>query len=77
MAAPLGTTTDERPIEQHRGESVDLGMPLPRGLEGMPRLGGDAKLTKKDIARIDEQLNFKGRIEREGWVAQAKTLAKK
>ncbi|MCC0053828.1 MAG: dipeptide ABC transporter ATP-binding protein [Rhodobiaceae bacterium] len=36
-----------------------------------------AKLTKKDIARIDEQLNFKGRIEREGWVAQAKTLAKK
>ena len=54
MAAPLGTTTDERPIEQHRGESVDLGMPLPRGLEGMPRLGGDAKLTKKDYTSDQE-----------------------
>ena len=54
MAAPLGTTTDERPIEQHRGESVDLGMPLPRGLEGMHRLGGDAKLTKKDYTSDQE-----------------------
>jgi large subunit ribosomal protein L21 len=28
-----------------------------------------------DIAAFDEKLNFKGRIEREGWVEQAKTLA--
>ncbi len=35
-----------------------------------------AKWTKKDIAEFDEKLSFKGRIEREGWVAQAKDLAK-
>jgi large subunit ribosomal protein L21 len=29
----------------------------------------------EDIAAFDEKLNFKGRIEREGWVEQAKTLA--
>ncbi len=29
-----------------------------------------------DIAEFDEKLSFKGRIEREGWVAQAKDLAK-
>ena len=28
-----------------------------------------------DIAAMDEKLSFKGRIEREGWVEQAKTLA--
>ncbi len=31
---------------------------------------------KSEIAEFDEKLSFKGRIEREGWVAQAKKLAK-
>lgn len=35
-----------------------------------------AQLTKKDIAWVDERLRFKGRIERDDWVGQAKTLAK-
>ena len=35
-----------------------------------------AKLKKKDIAWVDERLRFKGRIERDDWVGQAKTLAK-
>ena len=34
-----------------------------------------AAWTEADIAAFDEKLNFKGRIEREGWVDQAKTLA--
>ena len=34
-----------------------------------------AAWTEEDIARVDEELSFKGRIEREGWVDQAKTLA--
>lgn len=33
-----------------------------------------AELTEQDIERINEQLAFKGRIEREGWVAQARKL---
>ncbi len=35
-----------------------------------------ADWKKADIESMDEKLSFKGRIEREGWVAQAKKLAK-
>ena len=35
-----------------------------------------AAWTEADIAEMDEKLSFHGRIEREGWVAQAKDLAK-
>jgi large subunit ribosomal protein L21 len=34
-----------------------------------------AAWTAADIARIDESLNFRGRIERDDWVGQAKKLA--
>jgi large subunit ribosomal protein L21 len=33
--------------------------------------------TSEDVAAIDEKLSLKGRIEREGWVQQAKELASK
>ncbi len=35
-----------------------------------------AAWTEADIAEFDEKLSFKGRIEREGWVEQAKALVK-
>ncbi|MFZ1814493.1 MAG: NADH-quinone oxidoreductase subunit NuoE [Rhizobiaceae bacterium] len=35
-----------------------------------------AKWTRKDIAIVDDELSFKGRIERDDWVKQAKALAK-
>lgn len=35
-----------------------------------------ASWTAKDIEEFDEKLSFKGRIEREGWVEQARKLAK-
>ena len=34
-----------------------------------------AELSADDMARIDTELNFKGRIERENWVEQARKLA--
>jgi large subunit ribosomal protein L21 len=34
-----------------------------------------AAWTEADVAAMDEKLSFKGRIEREGWIEQAKTLA--
>ncbi len=34
-----------------------------------------AAWTEADVAAFDEKLNFKGRIEREGWIDQAKALA--
>ncbi|WP_297778321.1 50S ribosomal protein L21 [uncultured Roseovarius sp.] len=35
-----------------------------------------AAWTDADVAAMDEKLSFKGRIEREGWIEQAKELAK-
>ncbi|MEQ6203664.1 hypothetical protein ABMC88_11475 [Sulfitobacter sp. HNIBRBA2951] len=35
-----------------------------------------AKFKKKDIAWVDARLRFKGRIERDDWMSQAKILAK-
>lgn len=35
-----------------------------------------AAWTDADVAEFDEKLSFKGRIEREGWVEQAKELVK-
>ncbi|MEQ8901808.1 MAG: 50S ribosomal protein L21 [Roseovarius sp.] len=35
-----------------------------------------AAWTEADVADMDEKLSFKGRIEREGWIAQAQDLAK-
>lgn len=35
-----------------------------------------ASFTRADIDRVNEQLSFKGRIEREEWVQQAKALTK-
>ena len=35
-----------------------------------------AKWSDADVAEMDEKLSFKGRIEREGWIDQAKELAK-
>ena len=41
---------------------------------GITTLQQVADLDEAKIAEIDEQLNFKGRIEREEWVEQAKKL---
>ena len=35
-----------------------------------------AAFTKDDIEKVDDALSFKGRIERDDWVSQAKELAK-
>jgi large subunit ribosomal protein L21 len=35
-----------------------------------------AAWTEADVAAMDEKLSFKGRIEREGWIAQAQELTK-
>lgn len=34
-----------------------------------------ANFTEDDVARVDEALSFKGRIERENWIEQARDLA--
>ena len=41
---------------------------------GVTSLTQIAAWTAEDVARFDEELNFKGRIEREEWIDQAKEL---
>ena len=41
---------------------------------GVQRLEQIAAWTPADVARVNEQLRFKGRIEREEWISQAKAL---
>ncbi|MEO1199258.1 MAG: 50S ribosomal protein L21 [Pseudomonadota bacterium] len=43
---------------------------------GITRFDQIAAFTADDIARVDEVLNFKGRIERDEWLGQAAALAK-
>ena len=44
---------------------------------GIERFEQIANWTEADIAEVDEQLNFRGRIQREKWVEQAQDLAKR
>ena len=44
---------------------------------GVTSLEQVATWTEADVTKIDEELSFKGRIEREGWIAQAKELTAK
>ena len=41
---------------------------------GVTKLAQIANLTDEDIEKIDEALNFKGRITRDDWVGQARSL---
>ena len=43
---------------------------------GIERFDQIAEWTESHIAEVDEQLNFRGRIQREKWVEQARDLAK-
>jgi len=43
--------------------------------EGVTTFAQVAGWKKADVAAMDEKLSFKGRIEREGWIDQAKELA--
>ncbi|MCF6302710.1 MAG: NADH-quinone oxidoreductase subunit NuoE [Devosiaceae bacterium] len=43
---------------------------------GVTRFDQVAKSVKKDVIALDDALSFKGRIERDQWIKQAKALAK-
>lgn len=42
---------------------------------GITRLEQIANLSSDDVARLDDALNLKGRVERDDWLGQAKALA--
>ncbi|MFK7879162.1 NADH-quinone oxidoreductase subunit NuoE [Roseobacter sp.] len=86
-AAPAPVPSDARPAalsDAAREEGPDdlklisgVGPKLEETLNnlGIWHFDQVAGLQKSDIAWIDERLRFKGRIERDDWVGQAKALA--
>lgn len=72
-AAPKATAAADD-LKQLSGVGPALEKKLIEG--GVTTFAQIAAWNADDIAAMDEKLSFKGRIEREGWVAQAAELAK-
>ena len=73
VAAPQGDAGADD-LKKLSGVGPALEKKLHEG--GVTSFAQIAAWTEEDIAAMDEKLSFKGRIEREGWVEQAKELAK-
>jgi len=74
---------DFKPLKAPEGDADDLkkisgvGPVLEKKLNefGIYHYWQIAKFSRIDIDKVDESLNFKGRIDRDGWVEQATALA--
>jgi large subunit ribosomal protein L21 len=74
-AAPLFTAPDGAPDDLKKISGVGPVLEKKLHALGITRFDQIAAFSADDIAKVDEELNFKGRIEREDWIAQAKALA--
>lgn len=73
-AAPKAAAGGVDDLKKLSGVGPALEKKLHEG--GVTSFAQIAAWTEADIAEFDEKLSFKGRIEREGWVEQAKELTK-
>ncbi len=83
-AKPAAKKADAKPAAKKAAEGGDdlkrlsgVGPALEKKLHeaGVTTFAQIAAWTPEDVAAMDEKLSFKGRIEREGWIEQAKKLA--
>ena len=74
-AAPAAASGEGDDLTQLSGVGPALLKKL--SAAGISTFAQIAAWTEADVAEFDEKLSFKGRIEREGWIAQAKELASK
>ena len=81
-AAPAKKTTPKKAAASTGADDLKtlsgVGPALEKKLlaEGVTTFAQIAAWTDADVADMDEKLSFKGRIQREGWIAQAAELAK-
>ena len=77
-----GKATPKKTAKADKGDDLKelsgVGPALEKKLHdaGITSFAQIAAWTEADVADMDEKLSFKGRIEREGWIEQAKELAK-
>ncbi len=71
LSKPSGKADDLKMI-------AGVGPKLEKTLNGLGfwHFSQIAKWNKSDVAIVDDELSFKGRIERDDWIKQAKALAK-
>ena len=74
-AAPAAASGEGDDLTQLSGVGPALLKKL--NAAGISTFAQIAAWTEADVAEFDEKLSFRGRIEREGWIAQAKELASK
>ena len=72
--APLFTAPKGEPDDLKKISGVGPVLEGKLNALGITQFAQIAKFTKADMEKVDEVLNFKGRVEREDWVAQAKAL---
>ncbi|MFQ1700866.1 50S ribosomal protein L21 [Loktanella agnita] len=81
-AAPKAAAPKAAPKKAEGGDDLKqlsgVGPALEKKLHeaGVTTFAQIAAWTDADVADMDEKLSFKGRIEREGWIAQAQELTK-
>jgi large subunit ribosomal protein L21 len=75
-AAPAGEAAPAASFKDDVKQIGGVGPALEKKLAaaGVTSLNQIAAWTNEDVARFDAELNFKGRIEREDWIGQAKDL---
>ena len=74
-AAPAAASGEGDDLTQLSGVGPALLKKL--NAAGISTFAQIAAWTEVDVAEFDEKLSLKGRIEREGWIAQAKELVRK
>jgi large subunit ribosomal protein L21 len=84
VVSPKADKPEAKPASKAASKGTDdlkllsgVGPTLEKKLHaaGVTSFAQIAAWTTEDVAAFDEKLNFKGRIEREGWIEQARTLA--
>ncbi len=74
-AAPLFTAPEGAQDDLKKISGVGPVLEKKLNALGITTYAQIVAFSAEDIARVDEVLNFKGRIERDNWVEQAKELA--
>ncbi len=72
MTAPRATGADDLKLISGVGPKLEQTL-NEMGIWHYDQVAG---LRKKEISWVDDRLRFKGRIERDDWISQAKILAK-
>ena len=72
MAAPRKSGADDLKLLKGVGPKLEQTL----NTLGFYHFDQVAKWTAAEVAWVDDNLNFKGRIERDGWIEQAQKLAR-